>query len=103
MALDAVRFETNSPILAIVLNEVMASNRSITNQNGQVTDWIECYNPATNATDLSGMSLSDRLDEPRRWFSRPGWCYPPAAAWSSSAIAPVPLPTRRTGSEHGFV
>jgi hypothetical protein len=50
------------------INEVMARNRSsYTNGLGEVSDWIELYNPAATNLDLSGMSLSVGSAEPMEW------------------------------------
>jgi hypothetical protein len=45
--------------LPVVLNEVLADSAALTNAAGIVTDWVELYNPNTNAVDLADMSLSD--------------------------------------------
>src|SRR5262249_49748537 len=34
----------------------------------QLPDWIELHNPATNAVNLSGMSLTDSVSTPRKWI-----------------------------------
>ena len=52
---------------AIVLNEVQADNRSLTNSDGTLTDWVELYNPSTNTLSLAGCSLTDDVGTPRRW------------------------------------
>ena len=67
LTLDLFRNVTNYATVSVVLNEVMANNDSITNADGTITDWIELYNPSTNSTDLSDMSLSDDSANPRRW------------------------------------
>ena len=67
MSLDAVIL-TNSPSSAgIVINEVLANNQSFTNLDGTVSDWVELLNPSNADVDLAGMSLTDQIDEPRRW------------------------------------
>ncbi len=46
----------------IVINEFMASNNTtMTDPNGDYDDWIELYNNATAAIDISGYSLSDDI------------------------------------------
>jgi hypothetical protein len=62
------------------INEVMARNRTaVTNVLGDVSDWIEFYNPATTNFDLGGMSLSvDSLD-PGQWVFPPGTVVEPAS------------------------
>jgi hypothetical protein len=67
MALDATRAVTNCSAAFAVLNEVMANNRSYTNSDGTLTDWVELYNPSGVPLDMAGMSLSDHSANPRRW------------------------------------
>jgi len=73
MALSAVKSVTNiitsgGSFTPVVLNEVLADNQTLTNANGQLSDWIELYNPTTNSFDLGGASLSDNADAPRKWI-----------------------------------
>jgi hypothetical protein len=55
----------------IVLSEILANNLTIKELDGSTPDWIELYNPATNAVDLADMSLSDTAGNARR-FVFPG-------------------------------
>ncbi len=57
----------NSRKATVLLNEILAHNLSLTNQLGAVTDWIELQNPSDTAADLSGMSLTDDMTNPRKW------------------------------------
>ncbi len=67
MKLDAVIL-TNPPSAAgIVINEVLANNQSFTNLDGSVSDWVELRNPSNASVDLAGMSLTDQLEDTRRW------------------------------------
>lgn len=53
----------------VVLNEIMAHSESPTMEGvTNIVDWVELYNPGDESVDVSGMSLSDRLAEPRRWI-----------------------------------
>ncbi|MCX8108434.1 MAG: lamin tail domain-containing protein [Verrucomicrobiae bacterium] len=52
---------------AVVLNEVMANNRSCFDPGGVLADWVELYNRSQQVADLSGCGLTDRLDQPYRW------------------------------------
>jgi hypothetical protein len=53
----------------IVINELMALNsRSVPDPQGEYDDWIELYNPGKKEVDLSGMFLSDREDNPKKWM-----------------------------------
>jgi hypothetical protein len=76
LALTAVKSITNIFQPPAVLNEVMANNVSYPNDDGTVTDWVELFNPSTNATDLAGMSLTDDISLPRRWVFPPGVSLP---------------------------
>jgi len=47
----------------LVVNEFMASNAStIADASGAYPDWIELYNPGTEAVDLEGWGLTDDLE-----------------------------------------
>jgi hypothetical protein len=53
---------------AVVINEFLAMNtRSAADPQGEFDDWIELYNRSDSAVDLSGMYLSDRAEDPRKW------------------------------------
>ncbi|HXT41885.1 MAG TPA: lamin tail domain-containing protein [Candidatus Angelobacter sp.] len=71
MSLAAVHFTTNIVTqtfgVPLVLNEIMARNRSVTNYAGHTADYIEIYNPSTNAVDLSDLSLSNDPNQPRKF------------------------------------
>jgi len=59
---------TNSPAAAgVLINEVLANNLSLEELDGSKPDWVEIYNPSTNAVDLGDMSLTDATTTPRRW------------------------------------
>lgn len=52
------------------INEILPDNVASTPEINDFTDfgdWIELYNGATNAINLSGYHLSDNLDQPFRW------------------------------------
>ncbi|TFG60002.1 MAG: hypothetical protein E4H36_12825, partial [Spirochaetales bacterium] len=52
----------------VVINELMAINTvSVPDPQGQYDDWIELHNPGSTAADLSGMYLSDKENNPRKW------------------------------------
>lgn len=51
----------------LVINELMASNSTILDPQGDADDWIELKNTSDTAIDLSGMYLSDDRAEPRKW------------------------------------
>ena len=49
------------------INEVLVHNVAVFEQNGEFPDAIELYNDSLFSRDLSGYSLSDRMDEPRKF------------------------------------
>jgi len=52
----------------IVINEIMAKNSStIRDPQGEYDDWIELKNVTSEMVDLSGMYLSDKLENPLKW------------------------------------
>lgn len=76
MGLEATRSITNVLAAFAMLNEVMANNRAVTNADGTVTDWVELYNPVSVALDLSDQSLTDDVNNPRRWIFPAGVSIP---------------------------
>ncbi|MGH8047957.1 MAG: lamin tail domain-containing protein, partial [Chthoniobacterales bacterium] len=51
----------------VVLNEVLARNVTQTNPDGSRAGWIELYNPSSSTADLSNMSLTNNVSDPRRY------------------------------------
>lgn len=51
----------------IVINEICAKNTSFTAPDGGFYDWIEIYNASSNAVDLSGYGLSDKMSNPYKY------------------------------------
>ena len=50
------------------INELLAANEKTNKDSeGQYEDWVELYNSSTKAVDLSGLYLSDSLNNPRKW------------------------------------
>jgi hypothetical protein len=71
LAIGAV-LSTNSPAAAgVVINEILADNASLSEADGSTPDWVEIFNPSMSTVDLSNMSLSDSIEEPRRWVFPP--------------------------------
>ncbi|MDZ7346615.1 MAG: CotH kinase family protein, partial [candidate division KSB1 bacterium] len=53
---------------AIVLNECQSKNtRTVADEDGQFSDWIELFNSSAQAVDLSGWGLSDNPAKPFKW------------------------------------
>jgi len=57
----------------LMLNEIVASNRSsLEDEDGDTPDWIEIFNPAETAVTLSGITLSDDIEDPAKWSFESG-------------------------------
>ncbi|MES2706045.1 MAG: lamin tail domain-containing protein [Verrucomicrobiota bacterium] len=53
----------------LVISEFMASNKkSVTDEDGDHSDWIEIKNTSATAADLTGWSLTDEAVNPRKWL-----------------------------------
>ena len=53
---------------SLAINEFMAANNAtIADETGEFEDWIEIYNRTTAPIDMSGMFLTDDLNEPTKW------------------------------------
>lgn len=52
----------------LVINEVQITNLStITDEDGEYSDWFELYNSGNAAINLGDYSVSDRLENPAQW------------------------------------
>src|SRR5439155_10087880 len=52
----------------VIISEFMASNsRTLADEDGDFSDWIELYNTTTNTVDLNGWYLSDSRSTPTKW------------------------------------
>ena len=52
----------------VVISEFMASNdHTLTDEDGEHSDWIEIHNPGRRAVDLAGWYLTDDPEQPSRW------------------------------------
>ena len=59
---------TSSAAGSVLINEAMASNPGIIPApDGQFYDWIELYNPSSEAVDLSNWGLSDQANVAAKW------------------------------------
>jgi len=53
------------PIQGLYINEFMARNtRTLTDETGAYEDWIEIFNSTNNPIDLSGLYLTENLQQP---------------------------------------
>ena len=99
MAIDAQQYITN--IVGVearpVLNEVLANNDGVLEPDGRTPDWVEIYNPYTNAINLAGMSLSDDLQQPQRFVFRDGTVLPPRGFLRILCDPAMPASATNTG------
>ncbi len=50
------------------ISEFMASNtRTLRDEDGEFSDWIEIYNPSPGPANLEGWYLTDNINDPRKW------------------------------------
>lgn len=62
----------------VVINELLALNsRSVADPQGEFDDWIELFNRSDSTVDLSGMYLSDKPEDLRKWKFPRGTTIPP--------------------------
>ncbi len=62
--------EPGAPLPGLVINEFLAANvrtNGLTDEDGELQDWIEILNRGTNSVNLSGWGLSDDPDLPGLW------------------------------------
>ena len=67
----AAEYRVSVPIVKespVVINELMASNtKSLTDPQGQYEDWLELHNLTNKTVDLTGMYLTDKIDNLKKW------------------------------------
>jgi uncharacterized protein (TIGR03437 family) len=54
----------------LLINEIMADNEDTyvdPQEPGVYEDWFEVFNPGTTAVDMSGMYITDNLNNPTKW------------------------------------
>ncbi len=89
---------TNSPALAaVVINEVLANNATLAEPDGSTPDWVEIYNPSSNAVDLATMSLTDSTLTPQRWVFPAGSILPAQGFLKVRLDAGLPASATNTG------
>jgi hypothetical protein len=83
LSLSAIQYNTNiitqSFGVPVLLNEILASNHSLTNHFGHTADFVELYNPGSNSLDLADFSLSNDPNNPRKWVFAPNTILGPLA------------------------
>ena len=67
----AAEYRVNVPVVkesSIVINELMAANtKSLTDPQGQYEDWLELHNLTDKTVNLTGMYLTDKIDNLKKW------------------------------------
>ena len=54
--------------VTVVINELMAANtKSIVDPQGDHEDWLELHNVTDKTVVLTGMYLTDKIDNPKKW------------------------------------
>lgn len=97
LKLDAI-IVTNSPAAAgVLINEVLANNATLEEPDGSKPDWVEIYNPSSNAVDLAGMSLTDTTLTPQRWVFPPGAILPALGYYKVRLDPDLPASTTNAG------
>ena len=68
---DAAHYRVSVPVVKgspIVINELMASNtKSLADPQGHYEDWLELHNLTGDVVNLSGMYLTDKIDNLKKW------------------------------------
>ena len=67
----AAQYQVGVPLAKespVVINELMAVNtKSIADPQGQYEDWLELHNLSDNTVNLTGMYLTDKIDNLKKW------------------------------------
>jgi len=67
----AAHYRVGAPVAKespVVINELMAANtKSLTDPQGQHEDWLELHNLTNDVVNLSGMYLTDKMDNLKKW------------------------------------
>lgn len=83
--------------LNIRLNELLAVNHSHPHDDGAPVDWVELVNLADDPAELTGLSLSDDPDQPRRWVFPEGATLPPHGFLTVACNPELPASASNTG------
>ncbi|PYI84469.1 MAG: hypothetical protein DME26_13240 [Verrucomicrobia bacterium] len=64
----AYSLDPNAPVLGVVISEFMADNdKTINDENGDSSDWIEIYNAGTATANLNGWFLTTNKNNLATW------------------------------------
>jgi hypothetical protein len=81
----------------VLINEVLANNATLEETDGSKPDWVEIFNPSTNAVDLADMSLTDNAATPRRWVFPSGSLLPAVGFLRVRFDGDAPMSSTNTG------
>jgi hypothetical protein len=88
--------DPNAPLPMVRITEFMAANAStITDEDGDDSDWIELQNAGTNAVSLAGWMLTDDASVPGKWRFPAVTLAPGNSNWSGLRGKTGPTPQRR--------
>jgi hypothetical protein len=60
--------DPNAPVPGVMINEFMADNdKTLNDENGDASDWIEIYNSGTDPASLNGWFLTNEASDLRKW------------------------------------
>jgi len=97
---------------ALIINEVMADPiTGLTDEDGELSDWVELYNTTDYAISLDNYALSDKENKPLQWRFPQGAVVAPHGYYvvfcsgkdRASSASSVPHTNFRLSSEHDTV
>lgn len=97
LSLTATRTLTNCVRAGVVLNEICARPASSADRAGPAGGWVELVNVGPQTVDLSGLSLSDDLQWPRRWVFPQGTMLPAGQRLLLACNPDRPVSSTNTG------
>jgi hypothetical protein len=100
LGLEAARTTTNcapGAPLNLVLNEVLAANRTLTNLNGVPADFVELCNTGADTVSLAGLSLTDDSTFPGKFVFPQGASLAPGELLVVFCDGSQPVATTNTG------
>src|SRR6185295_1038631 len=60
--------DPNAPVPGVLINEFMAENdKTLNDENGDASDWIELYNSGASSASLNGWFLTDEASDLKKW------------------------------------